>query len=142
MMNLRRATHEDAQFLLDMRNDPTTLEQCVSTGVVSQQEHAQWLARKLDRERLDAFISGLYIAEVDGKAVGRGSIDPGNERAVLSYTIDSAERGNGKGTELVRLLVAEAHRMGYRDVVCVIKRPNTGSVIAAMLGGVDSIAFI
>jgi RimJ/RimL family protein N-acetyltransferase len=139
---LRRATKEDADLLLTWRNDPTTLEHCGSTGVVAQAEHMQWLLRKLDPERLDLFISGLYIAEVDGKAVGRGSIDPGQARAVLSYTIDSAERGNGKGTELVRLLVAEAHRMGYRETVCVIKRPNTGSVIAAMLGGVDSIAFI
>jgi RimJ/RimL family protein N-acetyltransferase len=141
-MNLRRATHEDAKFLLDMRNDPTTLEHCGSTGVVAQREHTLWLDRRLDPDRLDLFISGLYVAEVDGKAIGTGSIVPGAARAVLSYTIDSAERGNGKGTELVRLLVAEARRMGYRDVVCVIKRPNTGSVIAAMLGGVDSIAFI
>lgn len=58
---LRKATIEDAQFLLDSRNNSRTW--FLNPKVVSMEEHLHWLGYHIKKPH-------FYICEVDGKPMG------------------------------------------------------------------------
>lgn len=139
---LRPVTFADEKLLLDWRNDSTVRETVSNPAELIAESHHAWLARMLSDQ--DTY---LYIAEVDGIAVGQGRIERGwkmisqkIDSCLISYSIGKEHRGKGYGIQLVTHLVRLAkEKHGYQTVVCRIKRTNVRSVVVAMKAGINAI---
>jgi RimJ/RimL family protein N-acetyltransferase len=123
-MRLRPATIDDAERLFAWRNDPETRAASHQTGELRFHEHIAWLTRTLASQRR------IYIAEIEGQAVGTVRADPG-EVTELSWTVAPEHRGRGVGTQMVRLAVA----MTEGPVRAEIKRDNVASQRIAVAAG-------
>ena len=136
MITLRPATASDRDILFMWRQeyDPVT-----------EAEHNAWLAKWIETMSLCSY-EGLFIAEIDGVAIGTGRITMvitgGRSPAAVHYYIVPSLRQNGHGTELVKRLTEKAKWMGYREVVARIKRENRASLHCALMGGVTAVTFL
>lgn len=115
---LRPATPQDADRLLDWRNDPGTRRWSVSREPVAPEVHRRWLAGALATR-------ALLIAEERGVPVGVVRFDPGEPgEAEVSITVAPGARGRG----LARPVLEAAHdeAPGVR-LLARIHRDNTAS---------------
>ena len=101
-ITFRPATMQDAQMLLDWRNDATTTAASRHSEAIDLPAHTQWL-----RECLANNDRRLQIAEFDGQPVGTIRIDLGDPRKLgepceLSWTVAPVARGQGIGRSMVR----------------------------------------
>lgn len=120
-MQIRPATIDDAQRLFDWRNDALTRAMSKTTDPVAWDDHVGWLSRRLSREN-----PGLFIAEVDGVAVGTFRIDDEH----VSYTVAPEHRGNNYAYEMLVIVAAE-----YGPMKAEIKPENAASISAATRSG-------
>ncbi len=112
-MILRKATLADAQRLFDWRNDPQTRAASHSTEILNFDSHLRWLEKTLlSPNRV------LYIAEIDGIAVGTARADKIHGVTELSWTVAPDRRGTGVGTCMVRLLMEKTSGPLIAEVRC------------------------
>lgn len=125
-ITLRPASMEDAETLLEWRNDPDTRKASHSTEEVDRSEHFSWFSRTLkntDRK--------LYVAEKDGDAIGTVRADVSNGVWELSWTIAPKLRGRGLAKTMVSLLAKN-----IKEPVCAeVKAENTASAKIAEYAG-------
>jgi ribosomal protein S18 acetylase RimI-like enzyme len=79
-----------------------------------------------------------YLLETDGAVVGYGEIwqDADEDEAEIARLIvDPARRGEGLGQGLARLLLAEAHRLGWADVWLRVAPDNEPALRAYAAAG-------
>ena len=100
-MKLRPVTLEDAQRLLDWRNDAQTRAASLSTAMVSLDDHLAWLSASLDNP-----ARTLVIAERDGRPVGTVRADQRDGVHELSWTVAPDARGQGVAREMVLMFRA------------------------------------
>jgi RimJ/RimL family protein N-acetyltransferase len=98
-LRLRPASLDDAELLLEWRNDLSTREASHNTAPICIDEHIEWLKRILANENRH-----LYVAEIDGAPVGTVRADYENPGYELSWTVSPSMRGHGVGKDMVRLL--------------------------------------
>lgn len=111
-------TPDDADLLLQWRNDPETRRQSLQTAFVQRDEHQEWLKQSLARKDRQ-----MYIAEVEGVPVGTVRVDLVDECHMLSWTVAPGVRGRGVGEAMVKKLVQKiSGRVGAE-----IKVGNTAS---------------
>ncbi len=98
-LSLVEATMDDAQLLLDWRNDDTTRAASREKEVIDFDSHCRWLEATLKNpERL------LLIAKIADEAVGTTRAFYENNEYVLSWTVAPSARGRGVGKRMVKLL--------------------------------------
>ena len=125
-ITLRPASMEDAETLLEWRNDPDTRKASHSTEEIDKAEHFSWFSRTLSNTSRK-----LYIAEKNGDAIGTVRADESNGVWELSWTIAPNLRGRGLAKTMVSLL-AES----IKDPVCAeVKVENTASAKIAEYAG-------
>lgn len=95
---LRFATIEDAQLLLDWRNDPIARENSFSSEIVKYEEHIKWYNAVLNDPNIY-----IYILEYDGKPIGQTRFSIENNTADISYYIATEYRGHGYATKMMSL---------------------------------------
>lgn len=120
---LRRATAEDRQWFLRLRNDPVTVQHSQRDSEVAVAEHALWFERALATPHRQ-----LYVAEVAGVPVGTGRLDCDRQSAELSLVVAPEHRGRGHGEALVAALVAAASAQGIRYCFAYVKPTNVASL--------------
>lgn len=98
-LQLRLAKLDDAQVLLEWRNNPATRDASHNTALISEDEHIQWLKKILENENRK-----LYVAEINGIPVGTIRVDSENLGYELSWTVSPTARGSGIGKAMVSLL--------------------------------------
>lgn len=127
-IKLRRATSADTQRLFAWRNDAETRASYENTEPVAWEDYVRWVSDALARPDQE-----LWIAERDGKPAGIVKIDHrGPGVSELNYMVAPENRGQGIGTEMVRLAVTMA---GQDDLLAVIKAGNEPSIrIVRLLG--------
>lgn len=101
---LRPATADDAARLLAWRNDPVTRKWSHNSEEIDFDDHVRWLANTL--QRTDRRI---FIAEIDGVAVGTTRADFDGSAWELSWTVAPEARGRGLAGVMVRLLANTMH---------------------------------
>lgn len=116
------ATAEDAQFLLDLRNDQDAREMSLHTGKVKPSEHRSWLSDTLSRDD-----RVLYIVVVEDRKVGMVRTDLDNEVAHLSVNILQRERGKGLARLALEAMIA-AHSKDVRLFEAVVNCANAASL--------------
>jgi RimJ/RimL family protein N-acetyltransferase len=102
LVTLRPARDDDAERLLEWRNDAHAVRFSVSGRSVTSEDHARWFATRRHDPRVH-----LWIAEVDGTAVGQVRVhDDADDVGVVSVAVAPAHRGRGIGSEVLRAMVA------------------------------------
>ncbi|NRQ42308.1 GNAT family N-acetyltransferase [Rheinheimera sp. YQF-2] len=125
-VRLRLATMDDADRLLQWRNDPDTRRFSLNAEHVTAQQHIHWLQQSLsDPQRR------LYIAEYAGQPVGTARVDSTAECHRISWTVAAECRGKGLAKAMVKLLVSQL----TGKIVAEILPGNTASVKVAQHAG-------
>lgn len=101
-VRLRRARDDDAERLLEWRNDADAVRFSVSGRPVTGEDHARWFATRRDDPDVQ-----LWIAEEGGIPVGQVRVDVADGVGVVSVAVASAHRGRGIGSEVLRAMVSE-----------------------------------
>ena len=128
LLGLRPAVWEDAEFLLNLRNDPATRQNSFQTKEVLPEEHYAWLQRTLQREDAEIYI---LTSVIDGQEYrfGQLRLNYEKEAALISYGIAPDYRGHGLGKELLGLAEQAARRRsGIRMLQGEVKIGNEASL--------------
>jgi RimJ/RimL family protein N-acetyltransferase len=126
-LRLRPVQMTDAECLLAWRNDTATRKASHNQGVIGLEAHITWLSNSLNKsdQRL------LWIAEIDGVAVGTCRADRVENAWELSWTVAPEARGKGFAHQMLSKLVH------YFDepLVAQVKPDNIASIkVAERLG--------
>lgn len=125
-ITLRLATTEDADILLEWRNDPETRQASHNTTEVQRSDHVSWLSKTLtnpDRR--------LYVAEENGDPVGTVRADFADGVWELSWTVFPRARGRGVAKRMVAVLASEFSE----PIRAEVKTGNTSSARIAEHAG-------
>ena len=98
---LRPANRNDAERLLAWRNDPQTRQASHHADVISLEAHMAWFEKSLkspDQRR-------LWVAEMNGKAVGTCRVDRMENAWELSWTVAPEARGQGIAHQMLSKLM-------------------------------------
>lgn len=98
-IKLRPVTIQDAELLLDWRNDPQTRQASHNTGEIQIEEHISWLESTLNNVN-----RSLFIAEEKDVPVGTVRSDYSDGVYELSWTVTPFARGRGVGKRMVSIL--------------------------------------
>lgn len=95
---LRNANIEDAQILLEWKNDPITIDSAFINKFVDYKTHIQWFENKLlDRNCF------MYILMDGIECVGQLRIDKVGDIGEIDYTIAPNKRKMGYGSIIIKL---------------------------------------
>ena len=125
-IKLRPATVDDADLLLEWRNDPETRNASHNTAEVQREEHVSWLKKTLNNTSRQ-----LYIAEENGIPVGTVRADLVDGVHELSWTVAPNARGRGVATRMVALLA----RQISQPIRAEVKSGSTASARIAERAG-------
>ena len=140
-VNLRKATIEDAQDILDWRNDPVTRESSFTKEEIDLETHMAWFKKKLADESCHMFIL------VDGdKKVGNIRVDVEDKTGEISYMIAPNSRRKGYGRKIIALVEPEVSSAVTTLVAYTLKdNPASAKCFSAngytREDGADSIKF-
>ncbi|RBO84731.1 GNAT family N-acetyltransferase [Marinomonas aquiplantarum] len=96
LVELRLATMEDSDLLLEWRNDVATRQASLSSAKVIKEAHLTWLQASLhNNDRC------LWMAQLNDCAVGSCRADRQQEGWLLSWTIAPDMRGKGLAYPMV-----------------------------------------
>ena len=123
MLDFRNARIEDADLLLQWRNDPLTREMSRNSSLVQKNEHMEWLSRQLAK-----VPPALFVAELDELPVATFRIDGDT----ISYTVAPSHRGKGLATALLK----QVHNL-HGPLNAEISRTNVASARAARGAGMN-----
>ncbi|MDB6036026.1 MAG: immXl [Verrucomicrobiales bacterium] len=112
---------DDAQRLLDWRNDLLTRAMSKTVGHVEMDTHVAWLTARLERADPQ-----LFIAEVEGEPVGTFRLDDDE----ISFTIAPLHRGRGYAKQMLCMA-----REMFGSFRAEVKRDNLASARAAAAAG-------
>lgn len=119
-MNLRPATKTDEKFVLSVRNDPDVR----ANSRTDNPKDTWWYD-----QRLDDLKHHMYIAEIDGKMIGYGSLQLlTTSVAEISIALAKEYRGHGYGSALIKALTDEGQRAGVTRFLATVRGANIASL--------------
>ena len=120
-MKLRPALMDDAEIVLEWRNDETTRNNSFSKDIISPDVHKKWYQGKLEDK------SCLMLIMEDGnKKVGQLRIDRIDDIGSLSCMIAPSSRGQGYGKQMVAMCEAVLPE-GINALVGFVEEQNISS---------------
>lgn len=125
-LRLRAVTLQDADLLLEWRNDPVTRMASQETMEIRMDDHLRWLASSLANEK-----RVLLIAEENDVPVGTVRADGDDAGYALSWTVAPSARGRGVGKAMVALFA----RRFPGPVRAEVKKENRASARIAEFAG-------
>ena len=117
-IKLRPATKQDADILLEWRNDPETRKASHNTLEIQRSDHLSWLSRTLGNPK-----RRLYVAEENNEPVGIVRADFADGVWELTWTVSPIARGRGVGKQMVAVLANEISE----PIRAEVKTGNTSS---------------
>ncbi len=127
MITVRRATAEDAEWLLAMANEPSTRAAGFHPSPIDPVTHRRWLA-----ERLDSPSCRLFIGFEHDRPVGQVRLDADAAgRVEVGISVAADVRGQGFGRALLHVGLAAGVAdpgLGARVFVARIRPGNRASV--------------
>lgn len=126
---LRKVSRDDKDLLFKWANDPQCRANSFHQDMISYEEHCGWFADKLANEKCD-----MYFYCEQEIPIGQIRIDWEGESGRISYFVISEYRGQGHGSNMLRLAEYEVTGKGKRLTGCV-KLDNIASQIAFKKNG-------
>ena len=132
MLTLRRAQQEDCRLLWEWANDPTVRESAFSSEPIAWEMHKQWF-----KERLKDPNCHLFIAlERTDTPVAQVRFDTAGQEATVDISVSLKHRGQGYGTEILKLASRELFRLSkVKRISAYIKPSNEASMRAFSKAG-------
>jgi methionyl-tRNA formyltransferase len=96
MLTYRQVHKSDLKLLFDWVNDPAVRGTAINTKLISFEDHKLWFSEKLKDKNCY-----IYIYQKNNLPIGQVCIEKKNEKHVISYSVDAAERGKGYGKEML-----------------------------------------
>ena len=118
---------EDTLDLLRWRNDAVTRANSRFPGLVSTDEHIQWLSSAVG-SRYDR----IFIAEHDGGLIGMGRLQTREPELEVSLTVSPEHRGHGYARQIIAALIDEAPRS---VLIAQVGATNRRSLVAFIQEG-------
>ncbi|MBQ9360919.1 MAG: GNAT family N-acetyltransferase [Lachnospiraceae bacterium] len=97
-ISLRKATIQDAELLFRWANDETVRRNSFSSRRIEWDEHLNWFKRVLNDEDVYQYI--LMNKDVP---IGQIRLTVNESEAEIGYSIDSAYRGKGFGSVMLKM---------------------------------------
>ena len=99
-MKLRKATIEDMMLYFKWANDPVVRQNSINKSPIYLEDHKKWFSKKIEDEK-----TIFLIFEEDGYQLGQLRIDLDNKsnEAIINFSIDESQRGNGFSTKMLVL---------------------------------------
>ena len=119
---LRHAIYEDAQLILEWRNDQLTRKNSINGTSISQDEHEKWFLKSLLDPNREIFICEASTQPVGMIRLDKRKSSPGY---ILSWAVATTERGRGIGS---RMLKEICNRYSSLDLIAEIKENNYASI--------------
>ena len=96
-LTARRATEDDCEWWLELRNDETVRENSGNTEIIDEETHSKWFSAKLadPDERLYVFLR-------EGRRAGQLRLSKTEDGILISYAVCVGDRGTGLGTEMIK----------------------------------------
>lgn len=131
-LTLRRATMDDADWLLTWANDPEVRRASTNSEPIARETHVTWL-----REKLKDAGTAFYICEHAGEPVGYARVERRDDGSgEIAVSIEATRRGHGLGRRLIELASARgADELAVASVVARVKRDNFASLAAFQRSG-------
>ena len=126
---LRKVCKDDKDLLFQWANDTQCRKNSFHQDVISYEEHCDWFATKLADEMCD-----MYIYCEQGLPIGQIRIDWDKNLGCISYFVIRGYRGQGHGSNMLKLVEHEMTGKGKRLTGCV-KQDNIASQIAFKKNG-------
>ena len=128
---LRTPKWEDLDDLLGLINSLVEEgAEIIRNEKVSREEEIDWLSKTLASLEKDEVF--FLVAEVDGKVIASSDIHPlrGFERhvGVLGIIIKNGFRDVGIGTEMMKVLVEQAYKMGLKVLTLTVFATNKRAI--------------
>lgn len=127
ILKYRLATMEDADRLLQWRNDPLTRRMSRNQKKIKRDNHIKYLKRVLNNGE-----TKLYIAEENTNPVGMVRVDKDN---MLSWVVAPNNRGRGIGTQMVSEIADNIED----PIGAEVKHNNPNSISIALKAGMVNI---
>jgi RimJ/RimL family protein N-acetyltransferase len=99
-IKFRTVVMDDAQILLEWRNDPLTRKFSKNGQKISMKEHVKWLRTSLSNSKRK-----IFIVQYNGVPVGTIRTDEIERVTELSWTVAPEARGQGIGKRMVAIFV-------------------------------------
>jgi UDP-2,4-diacetamido-2,4,6-trideoxy-beta-L-altropyranose hydrolase len=123
-IELRRAEAGDCRQVWEWANDPVARAASFSNHTIGWEQHQLWFEKQLSENG-----SVFYIALDNQRPIGQVRYGISEGRALVSISVDLAERGKGKGFQMLTLATHELFRTtGCIAVDAYVKRGNERSV--------------
>lgn len=127
-VQLRPVQKNDSDFLLQIRNDPSSYSQFKNATPVSPEEHNHWFQAQLQKP--DPMI---HVAWIGDCRIGSVRMDSNN---IISVNLHADYRGQGYGTTVLQLAVEHFLNVNKAPyIVAHIKKNNTASIQAFQKAG-------
>jgi RimJ/RimL family protein N-acetyltransferase len=98
----RTATLNDAEILLNWRNDPNIRKFSRQPEQISGEEHLDWLRARLEKVQLEPY----YLFVQGSRAIGMSRLDAVSDslqRFEISIMVDPNQHGKGIGTSILNV---------------------------------------
>lgn len=124
MERLRLATNEDMALLFEWANDRSVRNLSFCTEPIAWETHVEWFQQMMHSQDVIQFIY-----ECDDKMVGQVRLRIQNGTGLISYSIASEYRGNGKATQMLTLLerIVKKEYPKLKELVAEVKEENLAS---------------
>jgi len=132
---IRAASLEDADFLLEIRNDPEIIALGSSKRAVDPQEHRTWLTNVL---KSDSHLVFVVESPDQSESIGYARLDrDGADMAVITTALIKFWRGRSIGSKVIRMV----SEIGFhkwkrlRFIIANVRTENLASARAFMNAG-------
>ena len=120
MIQIRRATIEDASDILEWRNDPDTVAMSKTPNVVGIESHMSWFEKAvIDPNRI------IFVATEHDRRLGMVRFDKSNDGWLVSINLAPAERRKGYSLPFLMRCIAEVRPA---RLTAEIKKTNVPSI--------------
>ena len=123
-MILRPATLQDAEMLLEWRNDELTRANSINSGIIGLKEHRHWLDGVLKHPQ-------IVNPEINRAPIGTVRIYVEPDCSEMSWTVAPLERGKGYGKKMVAIAISLTKGV----IIAKIKKHNAASIAIAESNG-------
>lgn len=129
MISLRSATREDCMLIFQWANDSDVRKNSFSCESIDFDSHIKWYENKIKDDK-----SSIFIMIKDEIPVGQIRVDIKENQGFIGYSIDKNYRGEGLGTEILKLIKLKITKV---DLVGYVKKENIPSIKAFEKAGYE-----
>lgn len=120
-LTLRPATMEDAELILEWRNDADSRANSFQGDIISPDTHMAWLKNKLENRS-----AMLFMVLDRQEEIGHIRLDILGKIGEISYMVAPKKRGQGYGEALLTLLCRQ-QLAGIEVLVGMVQKKNPAS---------------